>query len=74
MKIQSCVLFRECKWVEGKGREGDGEGRRTHETAQVLCSVGRKRILAGDGWVEVLRLPVLAGIVVLFALETVGKY
>lgn len=56
---------------EGKGREGEGEGRRTHETAQVLCSVGRKRILAGDGWVKVLGLPVLAGIVVLLALETV---
>lgn len=54
--------------MEGKG--GGDEGR-THETAQVLCSIGRKRILAGDGWVEFLGLPVLAGIVVLLALETV---
>lgn len=46
---------------------------RTHKTAQVLCSIGRKRILAGDGWVEVLGLPVLAGIVVLLALETVDR-
>ena len=37
----------------------------------MLCSVGGKRILAGDGWVEILGLPVLAGIVVLLALETV---
>lgn len=55
------------------GREREAEGRRTHETAQVFCSIGRKRILAGDGWVEVLGLPVLAGIVILLALETVNR-
>ena len=70
-----------CKEERGRGRDGEGgvesrgwiRRRRTHETAQVLCSVSRKRILAGDGWVEVLGLPVLAGIVVLLALETVAR-
>lgn len=61
--------WRGMEW-EGRGLLAEG---RTHKTAQVLCSISRKRILAGDGWVEVLGLPVLAGIVVLLALETVDR-